>query len=149
MCFVHNIYQTALGYREFDIMNLNGRLIKGVKRTDFFLDAPALSTMDQEILDQLMEGFDEDDLLTEPTVTETTAPPAAPLAELPVQSDGTVKNPILNQSDRDTDSSKEKANRFKAVTTETLDALANSTTAKSTDYQTKWAIKTLKGMVHC
>lgn len=38
------------------------------------------------------------------------------------------------------------AKRFKSVSCEELADLANSSTAKSTNYQTKWVIKTFKGM---
>lgn len=151
MGFVHKVHTSDQGFRVFDISDTQGNVTFGLKRTDFFVIDPELTLLDPETIDQLMEGFDEDMEVPVPDTDGSTSTSAIieahPIATQPevniVGGNGTVSTKM-----KGVEVSKEEKtakNRFKTVTEETLDELANSTTAKATDYQTKWAVKALKG----
>jgi hypothetical protein len=142
--YVHEIHKPPQGFRLFDLMDLNRRLIKGVKRPDVVVDDPEMLTLDQQILDQLLESFDADEPMTceSPSLFADTT---CTLAPQPLNPSTGLNVSGIDDNVNESTAPKEKISRFKTVTEETLDQLANSTTAKTTDYQTKWAVKTLKG----
>ena len=151
-CFVIEKRTTSLGWNEFDIMDFDGNIFKDVLRINLSAvenTLPEPSSVDH-LLGVLNQSFGETESapMDMPDVVNETIDQAESNAQLPQVSASTpssVKTPLTSTA---TSTTVPATKRFKTVEESDLDSLANSTTAKTTDYQTKWAIRTLRGIFY-
>ena len=141
LCIVADI-RNPIGFNQFDVMDFDGKMFPAVLRQE--LDLCDIETFDTVEMDWLnFEEFTEKDCdSSDATATSTEQRYASGGSGLPLATK--VEQFQVHSNER-----KPSKNRFKQVSEQDIEMLASSTTARSTDNQTKWAVKIFKGIYIC
>ena len=133
LCYVETITKTNLGWNTYCVRDFNGRLYPRKSKMD--LTPYTAEIIDADEMRGLLEAMDMP--LPYPTIMDSSI----------VNTDEESKSTACTSTDPDVQAQQpdEGKGRFKMVTPAELEALANSSTSKSTNYQTKWAVHTFGG----
>ena len=161
MCYVSDVRKSPMGWSVFDLVDMNGRIHRNTTRMDFFtVEQQDLQSVTCDDIVNLLSGDIDmpaqdmpavlplglDSSVPDPENTKPSVAEEEVDENTPPGPDGSAMMdvPEADQDDEKTANSR----RFNPVSDQLLDELANSTTAKSTDYQTKWAVRTFRGNIY-
>ena len=133
LCYVETITKTNLGWNTYCVRDFNGRLYPRKSKMDLTPYTAEIIAADE--MRELLEAMDMP--LTYPTIMDSSS--------VNTEESKSTAYTSTDPDDVQVQQPDEGKGRFKMVTPDELAALANSSTSKSTNYQTKWAVHTFRG----